>query len=51
VTPPEVTLYERVGGGEKVEGLMGAFIDAIHESPSLNRQNPFIAPALARVDA
>jgi hemoglobin len=43
------TLYQRLGGRDAIEKIMGGFIDALHEDAQLNRQNPRIAEAMKHV--
>jgi hemoglobin len=44
------SLYERLGGRNGITSIVGDFIDGLDSNVLLNRQNPIIAPAAARVD-
>jgi hemoglobin len=48
LTPASASLYERLGGRKRIGQFMGAFIDAIHQSPELQRQNRYLAGAFRR---
>lgn len=44
-------LYDRLGGANKINAFMAAFVDGLHDNTELHRQNPRILPALLHHDA
>jgi hemoglobin len=48
--PTSRSLYERLGGTEKIHGFMGVFVDRLHSNTELHRQNPSVAAAIRRVN-
>jgi hemoglobin len=49
-SPASASLYERLGGSEKIHGFMGAFVDQLHSDAELHRQNPRVAAAILHVN-
>jgi hemoglobin len=48
--PERVSLYKRLGGKAAIDGLVSDFIDGLLGSVELNRQNPKVGAAHARVN-
>jgi hemoglobin len=49
MTPKSESLYERLGGKDVIKGVATDFLDALLDSAQLNRQNPKVAVAHARL--